>query len=124
LLLRGLQSQNAALIGGEWVIRFDHDFQTETFVATDFKSTRFDPIWPPIPLSKGASLRLGSGTGERGTFGPATLWDLDKAERWYPTYFGNRDPILSIGDRIFWERLLRGRHRVARLPKVIGRYYS
>ena len=121
MLLDGLRDQNATLIGGEWLIRFDHDFQTEHFSAADVKETTFKPAWPPVQTD---NLRLGSGSGERGTYGPATLWDLEKVDRWYPTYFGNREPILSIGDAIFWQCLKQGGHKLARLPQVIGRYYS
>ncbi|MCJ8332728.1 MAG: glycosyltransferase family 2 protein [Epibacterium sp.] len=124
LMLNGLRSQNASLIGGEWIIDFDHAFQTERFSSSDVQPTKFAPDWPPIPLSDGEQLRLGSGTSERGTFGPATLWDLERTERWYPSYFGNREPILSIGDGIFWKYLLSNGHKLVRLSRVIGRYYS
>lgn len=124
LMLRGLRAQNASLIGGEWIIDFDCNFQNERFSSSDVQSTKYAPDWPPVPLAEGERLRLGSGMAERGTFGPATLWDLEKTERWYPSYFGNREPILSIGDSIFWTYLRSNGHRLARLPRVVGRYYS
>ncbi|WP_416368494.1 glycosyltransferase family 2 protein [Tritonibacter mobilis] len=124
MMLRGLLQTDTALIGGEWIIQFDHAFQTEVFGSSDPKQTCFEPAWPPAPIEGDKRLRLGSGMGERGTLGPATLWDLEKTQRWYPTHFGNRDPILSIGDAIFWQHLHKKKLRTARLPLVIGRYFS
>lgn len=121
LLLNAIQSQGAALVGGEWSVRFDHHFHTEQFSSYDARATNFRPDWPPVQTE---NLRLGSGTGERGTFGPATLWDLEKTKPWYPTYFGNREPILSIGDSIFWQYLKQMGHKLGRIETVIGRYYS
>ncbi|MEP2817769.1 MAG: glycosyltransferase family A protein [Nitratireductor sp.] len=121
ILFKTLKSQNASLAGGEWVICFDQDFQTETFSSAEEPATHFVSDWPPVPSEK---LRLGSGTGERGTFGPATMWDLQKTDVWYPSYFGNRAPILSIGDNIFWRSLREKGHKRARNASVIGRYYS
>lgn len=124
LMLNGMLQQNTSLIGGEWQIEFDHNFQTQRFPAADVDTTSFAPGWPPVPFPDGKKLRLGSGTGQRGTLGPATLWDLEKTGRWYPTYFGNRDPIQSIGDMLFWQHLQQEQHRIARLSTVVGRYYS
>ena len=121
ILLTALKRRKAGLVGGEWLVCFDDGFQTEPFGTTSTDGTVFIPDWPPV---RAESLRLGSGTGERGTFGPATMWDLDKIGRWYPSYFGNQDPILSIGDALFWEILEQTGHEKARLPLVIGRYYS
>ncbi|MQQ09941.1 glycosyltransferase family 2 protein [Epibacterium sp. SM1979] len=122
LMLRDLREQNAALVAGEWLVCFDHAFQSQSFASSHVAETVFISGWPPKPAE---NLRLGSGTGERiGTFGPATMWDLEKTKRWYPTYFGNEAPILSRGDSIFWQYLIRSNMKLTRLPQVIGRYYS
>jgi hypothetical protein len=124
IMLSQLQKHNATLIGGEWIISFDHAFQTQQFPVSEVKQTSFEGAWPPKPLEDAQPLRLGSGTGERGTFGPATLWDLNKTGRWYPSYFGTAAPILSIGDSVFWRHVMSQKLRMARLPLVVGRYYS
>ncbi|CUI01045.1 hypothetical protein [Leisingera aquaemixtae] len=111
----------SALVGGDWLICFDKDHLTQEFPVTGYDGTCFVPAWPPRPCE---GLRLGSGSGERGTYGAATMWDLEIIGKWYPTYFGNGEPILSIGDAIFWN-LLQGKGlKMTRLRKVIGRYYS
>lgn len=120
-LLGMAKATGAALVGGEWSIRFDTDHLSQRFEMTDLYETAFKPDWPPQPLD---NLRLGSGTAERGTYGPSTLWDVAQTGKPYPTHFGNGDPIRSIGDAIFWE-LIRARElKMLRLPMVIGRYYS
>jgi len=121
ILLHNMKSRDLSLVGGEWHICFDSDFQTEPFSAMSADDLQFLPSWPPQPCK---NLRLGSGKGERGTFGPATMWDLKKTTSWYPCYFGNRKPILSIGDSIFWTFLQKNNHKTGRVTKVIGRYYS
>ncbi|NIZ15475.1 glycosyltransferase family A protein [Phaeobacter sp. HF9A] len=121
LLLGFIKQNNVALVGGEWLICFDHAFQKQSFGIADPAQTVFRPAWPP---EKTENLRLGSGLGERGSFGPATMWDLTKTQRWYPSYFGNKDPILSIGDAIFWEYVKKLGVGTGRLPYLIGRYYS
>lgn len=120
-LLEAALVEKAALTGGEWQICFDKAHLTQAFPVTSIESTEFFPDWPPRPHDH---LRLGSGTGERGTFGPATLWDLQVIGKWYPSYFGNGDPILSIGDSIFWEVLGKGKLKMVRRPIIVGRYYS
>ena len=111
----------AALVGGEWSIRFDPVHLDQPFAMSDLFESRFAPAWPPQPLK---GLRLGSGTGERGTFGPATLWDLSQTGQPYPTYFGNGEPILSIGDAIFWKLISTKQMKMLRLPMIVGRYLS
>lgn len=120
-LLGMAQATGAALVGGEWDIRFDTNHLTENFDVSDLYESQFAPDWPPKPLD---GLRLGSGTGERGTYGPSTLWDVSQTGKPYPTHFGNGEPIKSIGDAIFWELIRAKELKLARLPMVIGRYYS
>jgi hypothetical protein len=120
-LLGLARATGAALVGGEWSILFDEAHLDRPFAMADLYDSQFAPTWPPRPLD---GLRLGSGTGERGTFGPATLWDLSQTGRPYPTHFGNGEPILSIGDAIFWQLIQAKGLRMARLPMIVGRYLS
>ncbi|WP_405117115.1 hypothetical protein L0Z64_17065 [Phaeobacter sp. BS23] len=57
----------SALVGGEWLVSFDESHLEQDFVVEDLWKTNFIADWPPKAQ---ADLRLGSGTGERGTYGP------------------------------------------------------
>ncbi|AXT35991.1 glycosyltransferase family 2 protein [Phaeobacter sp. LSS9] len=111
----------SALVGGEWLVSFDESHLEQDFVVEDLWKTNFIADWPPKAQ---ADLRLGSGTGERGTYGPATLWNLKQVGQWYPSYFGNQMPIKSIGDSIFWQMLANKKCKITRIPMIVGRYYS
>jgi hypothetical protein len=121
LLLGAARSSSASLVCGEWEIEFGTDRVGSLFSAPTSVDTHFKPDWPPQVAS---GLRLGSGTGERKTFGPATLWNIDKVGKYYPSNFSNGEAIKSIGDALFWSLLQRTNERVIRLPMVIGRYLS
>ncbi|MBY6140964.1 glycosyltransferase family 2 protein [Leisingera daeponensis] len=120
-LLNTAMTTSSALVGGDWLVCFDKQHLSLEFPVTDLEGTQYLPAWPP---RRHQGLRLGSGSGERGTLGAATMWDLDIVGKWYPTYFGNGAPILSIGDTIFWGLLKHKNLKLTRLPKIIGRYYS
>ncbi|MFV1490783.1 glycosyltransferase family 2 protein [Phaeobacter sp. JH18-32] len=111
----------SALVGGEWLVSFDESHLDQKFAVEDLWDTCFAADWPP---KKQSNLRLGSGTAERGTYGPATLWSLEQVGPWYPSYFGNQTPIKSIGDAIFWQVLAKNNRKFTRIPMVVGRYYS
>jgi hypothetical protein len=121
LMLKLLKLSNSALIGGEWAICFDEDHLEEIFKVGPVAETHFVADWPPQKTNK---LRLGSGTGERGTFGPSTLWDLSKTGRFYPTHFDDGEQIKSIGDALFWHILKKMGLKSERIPLVIGKYFS
>jgi hypothetical protein len=85
----------------------------------------FDAAWPPVG---GVTTRLGSGTGDRGTYGPAVMWRMDThigAPR-YPWRMADGTKLINHGGDLGWwltvERHLK--KRTARLPFVIGNYYS
>ena len=62
----------------------------------------------PTPTS-GLKLRLGSGTGERGTYGPSNNVAKVIVRRvQYPTQFGNGDLIESVADAVFWHIEVQG----------------
>ncbi|AUQ52901.1 hypothetical protein PhaeoP72_00201 [Phaeobacter inhibens] len=111
----------STLVGGEWLVSFDESHLEQEFVVEDLWKTSFVADWPPKAQ---ADLRLGSGTAERGTYGPATLWNLKQVGQWYPSYFGNQTPIKSIGDSIFWQMLSKNNCKFTRIPMIVGRYYS
>lgn len=123
LLEDSMQANTAGLAAGDWKVCYT---QVETDeVADSFRAGAlpFDPSWPPPP---GTPTRLGSGTGNRGTFGPATMWRRDLHQQVpYPWQFASGDPIKIVGDLAWWT--IAGKHLQAsavRLPLVIGNYHS
>ena len=114
---------DAALVGGEWRITYSQEATDEMGPVSSALPLPFRSEWPPEP---GSLTRLGSGTGERGTFGPATMWRADlHRELPYPWQFGDGSLIESIGDMAWWvtvrDRFLAP---VLRLPFLIGNYHS
>ncbi len=117
------RANDAALISGDWAVRYSQE-DTDAVVPT-YPAHRlpFDPQWPP-PV--GTPTRLGSGTGERGTLGPATLWRRDLHESApYPWQFADGSPIRIVGDLAWWTIVRQHLNApVVRLPLVIGHYHS
>ncbi|WP_306598084.1 methyltransferase domain-containing protein [Geothrix sp. 21YS21S-2] len=122
LFLKTLEG-GADLVAGDWRVCFS---QAETDAVTPSilaKELPFNPVWPP---SQGECVRLGSGTGERATLGPATGWRtaLHGELGRYPFAFNDGSTINIIGDSLWWQRLLSKGKRVLRLPVIVGRYFS
>jgi FkbM family methyltransferase len=119
-----LTREQAALVGGDWKICFS---QPETDAVEPCYSAGklpFLPQWPPAP---GTTTRLGSGTGSRGTYGPAVMWRLD-AHVGAPRYTWRlpEGTVLKVaGDTAWWtvvtEHLKR---KTLRFPGIIGNYHS
>ena len=117
-------ARDAQLVGGDWEVTYD---QEATDAATGRPSSPadalpFDPAWPP----SSRPCRLGSGTGERGTLGPLSLWHAELHRRaTYPWAFGDGSPILAVGDLAWWTVLVEHLGvRTARVDRVIGHYFS
>ncbi len=123
LLVGAVCASSACLVGGEWLVCFDEEHLDQAFKAPILQATVFEPEWPPSPRPN-LHQRLGSGSGERGTFGPATLWHADTVGKYYPSYFGDDSAIKSMGDALFWSLFARNNLRTIRLPVLIGKYYS
>ncbi|WP_431320262.1 glycosyltransferase family 2 protein [Rhizobium sp. YTU87027] len=121
LLVGAACASSAALVGGEWLVCFDKSHLDEPFKAPMLIASEFAPDWPPQPRER---LRLGSGAGERGTFGPATLWNTKAVGKYYPSYFGDGSLIKSVGDSLFWNHFQQRRLKSTRLPLLIGKYFS
>jgi FkbM family methyltransferase len=119
-----LAAEGAALAGADWKVCYSQDETDAVEPCYPVARLPFVPGWPPLP---GVTTRLGSGTGERGTFGPAVIWRLDAhigAPR-YPWRLPEGTLIKSAADTGWW-RIVNGhlRKRMIRLPMVIGNYYS
>lgn len=116
---------DADLVGGDWQICYSQR-RTDAVTGTAARPAGRLPFVPSWPPPNGTKTRLGSGTGERGTFGPATMWRRSLHRHLpYPWAFGDGEPIKAVGDLAWWtavERHLRARTR--RLPLLIGHYHS
>jgi FkbM family methyltransferase len=117
--------EQAALVGGDWNIRYTQEETDAVVPAYPANELPFDAAWPPV---RGVTTRLGSGTGERGTYGPAVMWRMDThigAPR-YPWRMADGTKLINHGGDLGWWLMVE-RHlkkRTARLPLVIGNYYS
>lgn len=120
-----LSKEKADLIGGDWKVCFSQketdDVKPKCYSAQELPH---DPQWPP---RQGVTVRLGSGTGHRGTYGPATLWRAN-AHIGFPRYpYRTADNMLirSVGDAAWWTILRKVLSKnLFRLPLIIGNYHS
>lgn len=115
--------QGADLVGGDWQICFSQEETDATGPSLESAKVPFRPEWPPRP---GRPTRLGSGTGERGTYGPACAWRMALHEVLprYPWRFKDGSPIRIIGDSVWWRLLSQQGKVLKRVPAVLGRYHS
>jgi ADP-heptose:LPS heptosyltransferase/glycosyltransferase involved in cell wall biosynthesis len=113
----------ADMVGGDWKICYSQVETDRSMDSTESHALPFSPEWPP---TFGSEVRLGSGTGERGTYGPACAWRMSVHETVprYPWRFKDHTPIRIIGDSIWWRLLIKNCKILKRLPVIIGRYYS
>jgi hypothetical protein len=123
-LEREILRTGAIMAGGDWKICYSRA-ETDA-VEPCYPATRLPYVsdWPPAP---GTRTRLGSGTGERGTFGPATVWRMDAhiGRPRYPWRLSEGTLIQNGGDLAWWTILASNpRIRTAKLPLVIGNYHS
>ena len=119
-----IQREGASLVGGDWNICYSQEETDRVASCYPAANLPFDPSWPP---SRGTRTRLGSGTGNRGTYGPATLWRLDchVGIPRYPYRTTTDIPITGIADAVWWDILVQHlKRKVARVPTVIGNYHS
>jgi len=119
-----LEAQNADLVGGDWKICHT---QLETDMVSNCYEIAHLPFIPDWPPKQDALTRLGSGTGERGTYGPATLWKLENHIQIprYPYRTDDGLKIRGISDSIWWTLLEQQfKKKIVRMPIVVGNYYS
>lgn len=114
----------ADLVGGDWKVCYSQEDTDDTNCVYPADDVPFEPPWPP---AAGSNTRVGSGTGSRGTYGPATLWRRDLHERVgsYPWQFGDGTLIKIIGDAVWWQMIANAPGTVTRkLPLILGHYHS
>ena len=116
-----LEASESDLVGGEWLIDFASPRHYVDDMRVDVSQTTFLPDWPP---REAKNLRLGSGTNERGTFGPSTIWKKSTTGSGYPHLFSNGEQIRSIGDALFWHSLKQAGRKLKKMPLLVGTYHS
>jgi FkbM family methyltransferase len=119
-----LNRDSATMVGGDWKICYS---QAEAdAVESCYSAGRlpFAPQWPP---TAGTTTRLGSGTGSRGTYGPAVMWRLD-AHIGAPRYtwrLPEGTALKVAGDTAWWTVVTEHlKKKAVRFPGVIGNYHS
>ncbi len=123
-LEKTLLSEDAALAGGDWRICYSQpetDLVDRCYPAAELP---FVTDWPP---QRGTRTRLGSGTGERGTLGPATLWRMEAhiGVPRYPWRLPDGTLIKVVGDLSWWTLVTQHlKQKAVRLPEIIGNYHS
>jgi hypothetical protein len=119
-----LQREDAALVGGDWKICYSQQDTDAVEPCYPGEELPFVIDWPPLA---GTRTRLGSGTGQRGTLGPATLWRMDAhiGVPRYPWRMPEGSPLKVVGDLAWWTLLTQHlKKKVVRVTDVIGNYYS
>lgn len=115
---------DCTLVGGDWQICYTQRATDSVRACFPLNELPFATDWPPVANS---ITRLGSGDGARGTLGPACLWRMSahlRAPR-YPWRFRDNRPIKIIADALWWTVIQKHlKMKVARLPLIIGNYYS
>ena len=121
-LTEHLKATDAILAGGDWHICYS---QPETDAVRPCHAAADIPFSLDCPPAMESPRRLGSGTGERLTYGPATLWRIGihaKIAR-YPWRLRDGTLIKSVADGAFWSILSHLGARMSRLPMVVGNYH-
>jgi hypothetical protein len=124
LLETMLAREDAALIGGDWQVCYSQAETDAVGPCSEAAQLPFVPEWPPAP---GTRTRLGSGTGARGTYGPAVMWRVDThigAPR-YSWRLPDGTALKVAGDAAFWTIVTKHLGKKAiRVPWIIGNYHS
>jgi FkbM family methyltransferase len=114
----------AMAAGGDWKICYSQNETDAVEPCHPASRLPFVADWPPKP---GTRTRLGSGTGDRGTLGPATIWRMEAhigAPR-YPWRL-REGSLLHGGADLAWWGLLQSNpnFKVLAVPMIIGNYHS
>jgi FkbM family methyltransferase len=123
IMQRVMWRDGAMLVAGDWNIRYTQPDTDNVEKCYPLQRLPFVPAWPP---AAGTVTRLGSGTGERRTLGPATMWRMEAhltAPR-YPWRASDGTLIRSAADAIWWMILDHQKRKAVRIPLVIGNYFS
>ena len=117
-----IRKEDAVLAGGDWRICYSQDETDAVRPCHRAQDVIFSGACPPAIEP---DRRLGSGTGERLTFGPAVMWKMAahvQVPR-YPWRLNDGTLIRTVADGAFWAVLGHLGARLSRLPRVIGNYH-
>lgn len=121
-LAQQIESSGVQLAGGDWRICYSQDETDAVVPCYPAQELVFSGDCPPrIEPCR----RLGSGTGERLTFGPAVMWKMAahiQVPR-YPWRLNDGTLIKTVADGAFWSILSHLGAPLSRLPLVIGNYH-
>jgi len=124
ILEHEVNSNQADLVGGDWKICYSQEDTNKVSNCYPAETLPFISDWPP---KNNSITRLGSGTGQRGTYGPATIWRLSNhiSMPRYPYRTIKGDLIRGISDSIWWHLLKNNfGKKLVRTPLILGNYYS
>jgi len=116
--------QRGMVVGGDWKICYSQAETDSVIPCFPAAQLPFVGEWPP---KSGTVTRLGSGTGERGTLGPATMWRMEAhlgAPR-YPWRLRDGTLLEGAGDLAWWRLIASNPNfKIVQLPMIIGNYHS
>jgi FkbM family methyltransferase len=114
----------AMVAGGEWKVCYSQQQTDDVGPCFPAEQLPFVRDWPPRP---GTLTRLGSGTRERGTLGPATIWRMEAhvGIPRFPWRLRDGTLIQSAADLAWWHLLSANPNsKILPIPVVIGNYHS
>src|SRR5262245_38884754 len=114
----------ATVAGGEWKVCYSQAETDNVERCFPAEKLPFVAQWPP---KRGTVTRLGSGTRERGTLGPATMWRMEAhiGLPRFPWRFRDGSLIQSAADLAWWQMVAANpKFRLLQIPIVIGNYHS
>ena len=117
-----ITQEDAVLAGGDWRICYSQDETDAVRPCFPAAELAFSGTCPP---QAEADRRLGSGTGERLTFGPAVMWKMAAhiTVPRYPWRLNDGTLIRTVADGAFWSILGHLGAKLSRLPLVVGNYH-
>ena len=123
-LERQILRTGATVAGGDWKVCYSQSETDDVVPCFAADQLPFIGAWPPRP---GSRTRLGSGTRQRGTMGPATIWRME-AHIGLPRFpWRLRDGTLleTTGDLVWWKMMAENPNfKLLKIPVVIGNYHS
>jgi FkbM family methyltransferase len=123
-LERQILRTGATVAGGEWKVCYSQQETDNVAPCFPAEQLPFIADWPP---KRGALTRLGSGTRERGTLGPAPIWRMEAhiGLPRFPWRFRDGTLIGGAADLAWWQMVAANPNfRVVPIPVVIGNYHS
>jgi FkbM family methyltransferase len=123
-LERQILRTGATVAGGDWKVCYSQRETDDVIPCFPAERLPFVSNWPPRP---GTITRLGSGTRERATLGPATIWRMEAhiGLPRFPWRLRDGSLLVSAADLVWWQMVAANpSFRLLQIPIVIGNYHS